>query len=47
MLVLFLSSVVSFAQTTVSGVVKESNTQTPIPGANIKVVGTKVKNPNV
>lgn len=42
MLVLFLSSVVSFAQTTVSGVVKESNTQTPIPGANIKVVGTKV-----
>ena len=42
LLVLFLalfSGVIMFAQTTVSGTVIDANTNDPIPGANIKVVG--------
>ena len=43
LLVLFLalfSGVFMFAQTTVSGTVNDVNTSNPIPGANVRVIGS-------
>ena len=38
-LFILFSGVYMFSQTTVSGVVVDSNTQNPLPGVNVKVTG--------
>ena len=40
LLAMFLTSATIFAQGTVTGVVMDSQTSGPLPGANVMVVGT-------